>query len=341
MSENNNPYLSSMLQCVKEKKFTSIPCVIFDYFVTLTYDEIMEYIDRNEFNSFLEYLIINEKVYDVVDFEVKRKIAKRGKISCGMYHSVAIGNDGTIKMFGQSDSRQRLNFPESSKFDKVACGDFHTIGLKKNKTVRIWGQFHNWQNYGNIWNSFDIWSTYDRICAGKNVSFAIKNNGKFDFWGLNATNHFNEYLQEGFLQIEDYFGMSGILTSDNRAIIWNNSEKYSIDNVTQIAIGGYFGVVILKDGTLRIFGTCSSNQKLDFPDDNSRYIQVEVGLQHGIALREDGIIIPFGCNKYGQRDNLPDGKFLEIACGQVHSMGLREDGEIFIWGNNRYDQRNL
>jgi alpha-tubulin suppressor-like RCC1 family protein len=32
--------------------------------------------------------------------------------------------------------------------------------------------------------------------------------------------------------------------------------------------------------------------------------------------------------------------FTDIACGMYHSIGLKEDGNIIIWGNNIFGQRN-
>jgi alpha-tubulin suppressor-like RCC1 family protein len=61
-------------------------------------------------------------------------------------------------------------------------------------------------------------------------------------------------------------------------------------------------------------------------------------LFHGLGLKQDGSIVGWGRNDYGQ-SNAPAGNdFVAIAAGGYHSLALRQDGSISGWGRNDYGQ---
>ncbi|MHC4739415.1 MAG: RCC1 domain-containing protein, partial [Planctomycetota bacterium] len=63
---------------------------------------------------------------------------------------------------------------------------------------------------------------------------------------------------------------------------------------------------------------------------------------HSLGLKDDGSIIAWGSNNYGQCDvPLPNSGFTAISAGRYHSLGLKEDGSLIAWGWNDYDQCNI
>ena len=67
------------------------------------------------------------------------------------------------------------------------------------------------------------------------------------------------------------------------------------------------------------------------PDEN--FIAISAGYNYSLGLQEDGKVIGWGDNFYGQI-NCPDETFVAIAAGYHHSLGLRADGKVFGWGFN-------
>ena len=60
---------------------------------------------------------------------------------------------------------------------------------------------------------------------------------------------------------------------------------------------------------------------------------------HSLGLLEDGSVLAWGNNRYGQTV-VPktDKKFIAITAGDYHSLGLLEDGSVLAWGDNNYGQ---
>ena len=58
-----------------------------------------------------------------------------------------------------------------------------------------------------------------------------------------------------------------------------------------------------------------------------------------MALREDGTIVSWGWDEYGQVGDTPTGTdFVAIAAGDVHGMAIRSDGSIVAWGHDGEEQ---
>ncbi len=64
---------------------------------------------------------------------------------------------------------------------------------------------------------------------------------------------------------------------------------------------------------------------------------VSAGVIHVCALRNDGSIVCWGGNDYGQSD-APSGSFSSVSAGPLHNCGVRTDGTVACWGYNRKGQ---
>ncbi len=64
------------------------------------------------------------------------------------------------------------------------------------------------------------------------------------------------------------------------------------------------------------------------------FVAISAGGWHDLALKQDGSIIGWGDNWWGEA-NPPDGNdFVAIAAGGEHSLALKQDGSIIGWGSS-------
>ena len=76
---------------------------------------------------------------------------------------------------------------------------------------------------------------------------------------------------------------------------------------------------------------------------------IAAGYQHSVALKNDGTVVAWGRNNYGQTSvpvglnevTVFDEKALNIAAGYNHTVALRQDGTVVVWGNNSHGQTTV
>ena len=66
---------------------------------------------------------------------------------------------------------------------------------------------------------------------------------------------------------------------------------------------------------------------------NARFIRIAAGAYHNLALKNDGTVVAWGENCYGQA-TVPAGLsgVVAIAAGALHSLALKNDGTVVAWG---------
>ena len=102
-----------------------------------------------------------------------------------------------------------------------------------------------------------------------------------------------------------------------------------------ISAGGYHSLGLLEDGTVLAWGDNTYGQTA-VPKTDKKFIAISAGYYHSLGLLEDGSVLAWGYNTYGQT-TVPktDKKFIAISAGDFHSLGLLEDGSVLAWGYNR------
>jgi alpha-tubulin suppressor-like RCC1 family protein len=129
-----------------------------------------------------------------------------------------------------------------------------------------------------------------------------------------------------------------------------------VRSVEHVALGGNHSCVLLKNGTVRCWGTNGRGQMGDehrerrtrsrMVSNLKDIVQVGAGLNHSCALSRNGRVRCWGDNRYGQ---LGDGsRFLRsrprtvlgltdathVVGGEKHSCALRKGGSVVCWGSN-------
>jgi peptide/nickel transport system permease protein len=107
-------------------------------------------------------------------------------------------------------------------------------------------------------------------------------------------------------------------------------------NARQIAVGSTFAVGIDREGNFYSWG--QMNEKLQKPPKGmGKLAAVAAGLDHILALGEDGALYTWGNNRFGL-DRIPEevralSSIRQVLAGYQISLVLGGDGRLYHWGN--------
>jgi len=108
----------------------------------------------------------------------------------------------------------------------------------------------------------------------------------------------------------------------------------SLGGATDVASGGYFGLAIFSDGSLRAWGQDTYGQVTDCPA-GTDFTQVAAAFNTAYALKSDGSIVSWGSDNFGQVTDTPTGTgFTQIAGAWDTGAALKADGSIVAWGSD-------
>ena len=104
-----------------------------------------------------------------------------------------------------------------------------------------------------------------------------------------------------------------------------------------ISAGQNHSLGLLEDGSVLAWGDNQYGQTA-VPKTDKKFVAISAS-RHSLGLLEDGSVLAWGNNTYGQTTvSKTDKKFIAISAGDDHSLGLLEDGSILAWGVNHYGQ---
>ena len=101
--------------------------------------------------------------------------------------------------------------------------------------------------------------------------------------------------------------------------------------VIQIATKDHFSLALLEDGTVIGWGS-NRYGEINIPDfGGKKVIQITCGYIQAYAILEDGTVVGWGCEN---SKNIPDfggRKAKQISSGKSHALVLLEDGNVIHW----------
>lgn len=277
-------------------------------------------------------------------------------VSCAGEFTVALKNDGTVWTWGHlfiGDFMARItpNPVRAGNLTNViaiASGDQHAIALKTDGTVWGWGNNESKQLGDGILArhlatpvQIEGLDNVKAISAGAWYTIVIKHDGTV--WGCG-------YGYEGFNIRTDV-----------------PDPLNDLSEVVAVAAGDTCSVVLKSDGTVWAWGNYNSNNNYGELGIGTRYeyresrspVQVKAlsgvsaiaaGSSFNFALKSNGTVWAWGCNRYGQ---LGDGTesdrkipvqvsswngITDIAGGSGHTIALKSDGTVWTCGLNDQGQ---
>jgi len=289
------------------------------------------------------------------------------QVAQGSRHGLALRADGTVASWGANAHGQLGNAgatatgkPEPiehlSGVTEIAAGDSHSLALLSNGTVVAWGDNEQGQLGNGKSTDSEVpvavqgLTNVTAIAAGEEHSLALLSDGTVMAWGKN---------EEGELG-------NGKTNASNTPVAVNN-----LSGVTAIAAGGDFSLALLSNGTVVAWGSdvrdelgnegvlleeTESEREAEggifspepVPVDGLTNVKaISAGLNHGLALLQDGTMMSWGDDSAGELGNgaieerndkaspIPGlSGVSKISAGEKVSAAVLSNGTVMTWGSN-------
>lgn len=201
------------------------------------------------------------------------------------------------------------------------------------------------------------------VSTGRDHSIALTEDGTVWAWGKNDLGQ---------------LGNGTINNSNNPTQVIGNGGHGIFDDVISISAGGSYSLALKKDGTVWIWGANFNGARgtglgnsdpsniLTSPTQvkgiNGESVlndikKISAGGNHSLALRQDGSLIVWGVNNFGNLGigcnsgncsiiknpvlNQNINSISSIAAGDAHSIVLKTDGTIWGWGSSQQGQLGI
>jgi alpha-tubulin suppressor-like RCC1 family protein len=298
-------------------------------------------------------------------------------VAAGEDHALALKSDGTVVGWGGKTHSEtqlivpsELRSPSTSKIKAIAAGTWFSAALRENGRIIVWGgtnwgenpksNFSDGQDYMDHGSFLSFYAGNDliAIAAGDRHIIALKSDGIVLAWGDNQADQRNvpEGLT-GVVAIAAAGKHSLALKSDGRVVAWGDDPKVpdGLQGVRQIATSVYHSMALIGNAQmpeLIVYGMESEDSNSpDLPpgsvvawgDQNIgnpfNFKSIALGDNHKIALTNNGTIVAWGNNDYGQC-SVPVGlsNTKAISAGENHSLALSNNGTVIAWGTNAEGQ---
>ena len=300
-------------------------------------------------------------------------------IAGGYNHSLVLNDVGDIFSFGsnvygqlgikESGSGKKSEMPkkveaDGKKFTKISAGTNFCLAVSDSGVVYSWG--HNYFGQLGLGDSGDgTDKTYPQevtanINSGSKVVFTDVESTAFSSIGLSTQGALYTWGSNEFGQLG--LGNSGTGTEKT------SPSKVTMSGVkfTDIAGCGSQFLGLTDTGDIYSWGNNYNGQlglgntdslitsPTKVPVSGVKFINVQTGNYHSLALTDSGDIYSWGSNYYGQLGLGTSGsgtnkdtpqkvtvngvKFTDIAVGLYHSLALTDTGVLYSWGFNESGQ---
>lgn len=270
------------------------------------------------------------------------------KISSGLYHNLAIAQNGTLWAWGYNNSGQvgdgttinkiiPTQISTETNWVSAHAGYYHSFAIKSDGTLWGWG-LNTTRQLGDGTNANKVVPTqigsatnWAKVSGGENFSVGIKTDGTLWVWGSDD----QEQMGNGTGGANFTPTQLGIATdwSDAKA---GRYHVIALKNYNRIYTWGYNGNGQIGNGFT------GSNQNVPYliPGLNN-FIKIEAGVNSSFAIKDDNTLYMSGLNS-NSNSSFTQIMFpmtwSNVKAGQSHVIGLKSDGTLWAWGSNSNGQ---
>ena len=236
-------------------------------------------------------------------------------ISAGYYHSLGLLEDGSILVWGDNRYGQTTIPKTDKKFIAISAGYCYSLGLLEDGSVLAWGI--------NIYGETKVPETdkkFIALSAGGYHSLGLLEDGSILAWGCNSYGETTvPKTEQKFIAISSGAFHSLGLLENGSVLAWGLNDRGQTavpktdKKIIAISSGLQYSLGLLEDGSVLAWGDNRCGQtvvpKIDKKRCSSRsasgwskkkFISISAGAYHSLGLLEDGSVLAWGVNGFGQ-----------------------------------------
>lgn len=253
---------------------------------------------------------------------------------------------------------------------KIVSGSSFSIALMNDGSLKIWGiecnnELHNVSEYIlNIPDEVKAAKIVEIEAGGTHV-LAVGDDGKLYGWGYHSSGQtelpgnasWGSKVKSGELKIETLHASSqwsGFVGDDGNFYIWGNAsstDSFVVPSeakgrIVKAATGDNNIALLLDDGTVRVIGDPGTEYVLNFPrelaDGSVNVVDIVSSNRNVLALDDQGKLYLWGSTMDGL-NRLPEfsGRVSSMIGNYKNLALLLEDGSVVVWGANNLNQTDI
>ncbi len=198
----------------------------------------------------------------------------------------------------------------------------------------------------------DLHVVFENAAGAQTEVMTFKGNGNTGRVGIGTTSPVSELDVNGIVTADafvgDGTGLTGVAASGLEArtalVAWGNDDDGQVSDApttgryVAIDAGNAHSVAIAEDGSLVSWGEDLLGQVSETPTSGS-YVSVAAGGRHSVAIAANGSLVSWGSDDEGQVTDTPAGSgYTAVAAGSEHSVAITPARSLVSWGLDREGQ---
>ena len=173
------------------------------------------------------------------------------------------------------------------------------------------------------------------VAAGSHFALALKDDGAVVCWGDSGVVALTPTGLHDAVAIDCGGNHAVALRSNGAVTAWGSAAIANAPTgfIKQVACSSYYAEGLRYDGLVHVWGGSPRDYPPSPPSGLTGVIKLAASDTHSLALKEDGTVVAWGANGFGQL-NVPAGlnDVVDVAAGADYSVALRANGQLVRWG---------